>query len=155
MNTRFVTIGSATNKHLETYGIKSSFTPSAYNSGTLIEELVLQENELVEYYGSDAPSIVENLKDRCRFKKYIVYQNNPVALLPINIAQDAKVVFTSASNVENFKNNLINFDDWKEKGKAYSIGEKTSEALRKLGVNNILQSKVATYHALAELINED
>ena len=109
----------------------------------------------MEYYGSDAPSIVENLKDRCRFKKYIVYQNNPVALLPINIAQDAKVVFTSVSNVENFKNNLINFDDWKEKGKAYSIGEKTSEALRKLGVNNILQSKVATYHALAELINED
>ena len=155
VNTRFVTIGSATKKHLETYGIKSSFTPSAYNSDTLIEELVLQENELVEYYGSNAPSIVENLKDRCRFKNYIVYQNNPVALLPINIAQDAKVVFTSASNVENFKNNLINFDDWKEKGKAYSIGEKTSEALRKLGVNNILQSKVATYHSLAELINED
>lgn len=154
-NTRFVTIGSATKKHLKKYGIKSDFTPSVYNSETLIKELDVKENDLVEYYGSSSNSIVENLKNRCQFKKYIVYQNNPVALMPITIDSKAKVIFTSASNVENFKNNVINFDIWKLEGIAYSIGEKTTETLRKLGVKNILQSKIATYESLAELVNED
>lgn len=153
--TRFVTIGSSTRKHLESYGIKSDFTPSAYNGETLIKELDVKENELVEYYGSSAYSIVENLKERCRFNKYIVYQNIPVSLMPMTVDPKAKVVFTSSSNVENFKNNVINFDLWKKEGIAYSIGEKTSESLRKNEVVNIRQSKFATYDSLVELINED
>ena len=71
------------------------------------------------------------------------------------IDEDAEVIFTSAIIYKYFRENVINTDEWKKKGKAFSIGPKTSEALREDGVENIEQSELSTLKSLAELINNE
>ena len=150
INTRFICVGSSTLRHLREYGIEGEM-PSRFNAECLKEEFKLSGS--IEYYGCDTKSIVEDIGE-C-VMKYTVYSNKRVKFVPSEIDEDAEVIFTSAIIYKYFRENVINIDEWKKKGKAFSIGPKTSEALREDGVENIEQSKLPTLKSLAELINNE
>ena len=143
-------MGSSTLRHLREYGIEGEM-PSRFNAECLKEEFKLSGS--IEYYGCDTKSIVEDIGE-C-VMKYTVYSNKRVKFVPSEIDEDAEVIFTSAIIYKYFRENVINIDEWKKKGKAFSIGPKTSEALREDGVENIEQSELPTLKSLAELINNE
>lgn len=149
-DTRFICVGSATLRRLNEYGIKGE-VPSKFNAESIKDEFKINGN--IEYYGCETRSMVEEIEGN--IKKYIVYRNKAVKLLPFKVDEDAEIVFTSSVIYEYFKSNVSNFEEWKKKGRAYSIGPKTSNTLRKDGVLNIKESEVSSLESLAELINNE
>ncbi|MGN1405700.1 MAG: uroporphyrinogen-III synthase [Erysipelotrichaceae bacterium] len=87
--------------------------------------------------------------------KYIVYENKAVRLETFPIHEDSDVVFTSSIIFQYFKSHIANFDEWKKKGRAFTIGPMTTKTLMDDGVENIEESESATLQSLAELIDDE
>ena len=89
----------------------------------------------------------------CHVKKIDAYENinisEPCQSVKHAESSIVEAVFTSASNVERFFQ-MLSEEITVER--AYSIGKKTTEALKKKNVMNIYESEESTYESVVSLI---
>ncbi len=154
---KIAAIGDKTSELLKSYGIYPDLIPKEFHSDALTQELrkVLGKEEKVWYFKAKNADdhLKKSLQGYCKFEEIIVYENKSVSLeqkeFP-DIKDYDGVIFTCASSATR----LIQKSgkEWGSSVASYSIGPKTTECLKKLGIENIQEAKRADYDALCELI---
>ncbi|MGN1276381.1 MAG: uroporphyrinogen-III synthase, partial [Floccifex sp.] len=144
-NTKFLCVGPSSAKHLKSYGISCDFMPSIYNLETLIQECPFALKNGAYLSGSN--------KSECEMETIKVYENKEEKIQNMKIYHP--VLFTCGSNVNRFLSHVINLDEFKEKGIAYSIGPKTTKVLKEWGIQHIKEAKESTLVSLCELVKEN
>lgn len=158
---KIAAIGESTAQYLRRHKLKVNLIPKVYTSSALTEELkrIVHPEETVLYIRAKVANsgMRQELQDCCQFREIVVYENCPVEIaLHREMEEYAGIVFTCASSVKwmmNYfqKESRVN-QDLMEKISFYSIGEKTTMALRDYGIQKIIQAEQATYLSLAEKI---
>lgn len=160
---KMAVIGKNTEKVLKQYGVCADLVPEAFHEDALIEklsrELKSTDGVLYPSGGQEGSRFIEKIERICKVKEIQVYENISVQLPSgiENIREYEGVIFTCASSAERFMEWLTEEDDkwWKQEGRTFSIGPKTSGKLRHLGVRNIIQAEHFDYESLAGCINLD
>ncbi len=154
---RIAAIGGKTAELLQSHGLYADLIPDAFHSGALAEALKgqLSPEDLVWYLkaGNADGHLKKELKDYCRFEEIVVYENQTVVPELGKLRRPEEydgVLFTCASSAERFLSAAG--EEWKECIKAYSIGPKTTAALKERGVENVFEAKKAAYKELAEIL---
>ena len=166
-NAKFGVVGKATAQELAKHHIKADLIPGVQTGKGLAGELssYMCDNDDEKRDGiSDtkirvcifsakeaSPDLEAGLKDFCELEKIDAYVNERAdESIPESMENRiGEAVFTSASNVDRF------FDMLPEEAyveTAYSIGEKTTAALKSYNVRKIVQSDDSSYEALINKI---
>lgn len=158
-NARLAVVGKATEKELAKHHIKSDLIPAEQTGKGLAGELSshMSDNDDDEikvciFSAKEvSPDLEAGLKGICELEKIYAYVNEQAYEgIPESIGNMvSEAVFTSASNVERF------FDMLPENAyveTAYSIGEKTTAALKSYNVRKIVQADDSSYEALVDTI---
>lgn len=167
-NARFAVVGKATEKELAKHHIKADVIPMEQTGKGLADAMKLcmpyayggsDDNisdkmcKVCIFSAKEASSDLEaGLKEIGELEKIDAYVNEQAYEgIPESIGNMvSEAVFTSASNVERF------FDMLPENAyveTAYSIGEKTTAALKSYNVRKIVQADDSSYEALVDKIS--
>ena len=159
-NARFAVVGKATEKELAKHHIKADLIPTEQTGKGLAGELSshMSDNDDDEikvciFSAKEAsPDLEAGLKGICELEKIDAYVNEQAdESISESIGNSiSEAVFTSASNVDRF------FDMLPENAyveTAYSIGEKTTAALKQYNVRKILQADDSSYEAIVDKIS--
>lgn len=155
---KIAVIGEKTGDYLKNYGICADFIPKEFHEAGFIKEFssVVQPTDTIWYAGGviGGETLCEKLTDRCKIQKICVYENRAVEVREGKVQKN--VLFTCASSAERWIKSLDleHANQWKQEGKAYSIGPKTSEKLRKMGVKHIIEAPKSGYRELAKVFLE-
>lgn len=154
---RIAAIGGKTAELLRSYGLYADLIPDAFHSGALAESLrkQIRTEDLVWYLkaGNADGHLKKELEGYCRFEEIVVYENQAVVPEMRKLRRPEEydgVLFTCASSAERFLSAAG--EEWKKCIKAYSIGPKTTAALKKSGVENVFEAEKAAYKELAEIL---
>jgi uroporphyrinogen III methyltransferase/synthase len=158
-------IGSGTAEALKRYGLKADFIPQKFTITDFIEELLRN----FSWEGKEAVRVRGNLGDDS-LEKALSEAGAEVFPLPVyrtftdqwdkgmwtafEEANIDEVIFTSASTVNGLAE-ILRADRMREllnSAKVFSIGPSTSEALRKVGVSQVMEAKVNNIDGIIELI---
>lgn len=152
---KFAVVGQCTAKELRKYGIKADMVPDVYEGSALQEALrhdVTKASRILVPKVSGNHSEWNCMSQYCDVDIFELYGNQEVETIELQKQLENEwdmAVFTCSSSVDRtFKAGEI-------KAKKYiSIGSKTSETLRKYGIEDYYQSEKATYESLVALILE-
>lgn len=156
---RFGVVGKATEQELKNYQIKADLVPDEQTGAGLAKALKKQISDQTKVCIFSAKEASEDLERElqkfCHVIKTDTYENVNVSeqdyiLKPADTVI-SEAVFTSASNVERFFQ-MLTEEIMVEQ--AYSIGKKTTEALKKKNVINICESEESTYESVVSLITK-
>ena len=156
---RFGVVGKATEQELKNYQIKADLVPDEQTGAGLAKALKKQISDQTKVCIFSAKEASEDLERElqkfCHVIKTDAYENVNVSeqdyiLKPVDTVI-SEAVFTSASNVERFFQ-MLPGEIMVER--AYSIGKKTTEALKKKNVMNICESEESTYESVVSLITK-
>lgn len=167
-NARFAVVGKATEKELAKHHIKADVIPMEQTGKGLADAMKLCMP--YAYGGSDdnisdkmckvcifsakeaSPDLEAGIKGICELEKIDAYVNEQAdESIPESIGNMvSEAVFTSASNVERFFG-MLPENAYVET--AYSIGEKTTDALEQYNVGKVLQADDSSYEALVDKIS--
>lgn len=154
---RIAAIGGKTAELLRSYGLYADLIPDTFHSGALAESLrkQIRTEDLVWYLkaGNADGHLKKELEGYCRFEEIVVYENQAVVPEMRKLRRPEEydgVLFTCASSAERFLSAAG--EEWKKCIKAYSIGPKTTAALKKSGVENVFEAEKAAYKELAEIL---
>ncbi|HCF15282.1 MAG TPA: uroporphyrinogen-III C-methyltransferase [Eubacterium sp.] len=167
-NARFAVVGKATEKELAKHHIKADVIPMEQTGKGLADAMKLCMPHA--YGGSDdnisdkmckvcifsakeaSPDLEAGLKGICELEKIDAYVNEQAdESISESIGNSiSEAVFTSASNVDRFFG-MLPENAYVET--AYSIGEKTTDALEQYNVGKILQADDSSYEALVDKIS--
>lgn len=154
-------VGGKTSEELKKYGIRADLCPRQENAKALAELLVTKitsETVIWHIRAKEADSALrETLNGRCLYKEQVLYENKQV----LSGGEKEKLLqetvdgifFTCASSVKRFfgeEKNTIG-----EKCRFYTIGEKTTEALKIYGIKNIVQAQTPSFEAIVESLLEE
>lgn len=152
---RIAAIGGKTAELLQNHGLYADLIPDAFHSEALAEALKgqIRSEDLVWYLkaGNADGHLKKELEGDCRFEEIVVYENQAVVpdLRKLRRVEEYHgALFTCASSAERFLS--VVGEEWKKGIKAYSIGPKTTVALKAYDVENVQEAKRATYEGLAE-----
>lgn len=159
---KLASIGSGTAKALKSFGLVPDLVPERAISESLakaMKEVVKSEDKILVPSGNLASDILINeLSSICHVDMPVVYntvvgEESADHLKEVLEGGVDGITFTSASTVKNF-NALIEKAgiDWPDT-KCFSIGPKTSEVLKKLGLEPI-ESECATIDSLVTCVQE-
>ncbi len=166
---KIAVIGESTARYLKRHRLKIDLIPEKYTSAALAEKLKrnVSPEERVLYFRAEQVSSnwKKALQGCCQFNECVVYENCEVVFeLPRALEDYAGIIFTCASSVRRFMDCILqeqeknarklnrNIIYGMDEKIFYSIGEKTTEALRKYEIGRIHQAEQANYLALAEQI---
>ena len=162
-NARFAVVGKATEKELAKYHIKSDLIPAEQTGKGLAEEVkfYMQDDDKLSnkkskvciFSAKEASSDLEaGLKEICELEKIDAYVNEQAyeSILESIGNSISEAVFTSASNVDRFFG-MLPENTYVET--AYSIGEKTTAALKSYNARKIVQADDSSYEALVNKIS--
>ena len=156
---RFGVVGKATEQELKNHQIKADLVPDEQTGAGLAKALKKQISDQTKVCIFSAKEASEDLERElqkfCHVIKTDAYENVNVSeqdyiLKPADTVI-SEAVFTSASNVERFFQ-MLTEEIMVER--AYSIGKKTTEALKKKNVMNICESEESTYESVVSLITK-
>lgn len=162
-NARFAVVGKATEKELAKHHIKADLIPAEQTGKGLAEEVKFymqddyklsnKKSKVCIFSAKEAsPDLEAGLKGICELEKIDAYVNEQ-ADESISESMENRIneaVFTSASNVDRFFG-MLPENAYVET--AYSIGEKTTDALEQYNVGKILQADDSSYEALVDTIS--
>ena len=162
-NARFAVVGKATEKELAKHHIKADVIPAEQTGKGLAEEVKFymqddyklsnKKSKVCIFSAKEAsPDLEAGLKGICELEKIDAYVNEQAYdSIPESIGNMvSEAVFTSASNVERFFD-MLSENTYVET--AYSIGEKTTAALKQYNVRKILQADDSSYEAIVDKIS--
>lgn len=153
-------IGEKTEEALKAYGLHADFIPENFNSGVFAEEfgktLSDRKRKVLYFKAENADSHLKKaLEGICDFEEIAVYENCAVEINAKKIgsyeAYDG-VLFTCASSAKRLM---------KAAGKAfgrckiYSIGPKTTECLKRCGIETVTEAARSTYEGLVECVMQE
>ena len=154
---RFGVVGKATELELKNYQINADLISDEQTGAGLAKALKNQigaHTKVCIFSAKEASEELEmELQKVCHVKKTDAYENvivseqNQITKSEDRVIPEA--VFTSASNVERF------FQLQSENTRvecAYSIGKKTTEALKKKNISTICEAEESTYDSVISLI---
>lgn len=159
--TQVAAVGKQTAEYLERYGIRADLVPAVSNSDGLskaLKELVKPGDEVWHPKAANAEDGMKAyFSQLCQFKELEVYENCAVEIEPITksmLDTIDGVFLTCASSALRFMEAAEQgaYHVLNEKGCVYSIGPKTSEALRKCGIIKVLEASWPSCDALMELV---
>lgn len=157
---KFGVVGKHTAEELEKHYLNADFIPKTETGKGLAEEwkaLFLKKEEAVTVClfsaKESSKDIEEALQGCCNLHKIAAYENValPVAKEVFGSVEETEVeaVFTSASNVKRLFQALPKTVTVRT---AYSIGEKTTSALKEEQVETVIESEKCSYDAIIEKI---
>lgn len=162
-NARFAVVGKATEKELAKHHINADIIPAEQTGKGLAEEVKFymqddyklsnKKSKVCIFSAKEAsPDLEVGLKEICELEKIDAYVNEQAYEgIPESIGNMvSEAVFTSASNVERFFH-MLPENAYVET--AYSIGEKTTAALEKHNVREIVQADDSSYEELVDKIS--
>ena len=169
-NTKFGVVGKATAQELAKHHINADLIPMVQTGKGLADAMKLcmpyadgEKNRALDLSNDSisykvcrvcifsakeaSPDLEAGLKDFCEFEKIDAYVNEQTdERIPKSMENRiGEAVFTSASNVDRFFG-MLPENTYVET--AYSIGEKTTAALKKYNARKIVQSDDSSYEAL-------
>ncbi|HIX68000.1 MAG TPA: hydroxymethylbilane synthase [Candidatus Anaerostipes excrementavium] len=154
---RIAVIGEKTGKRLKHYGILADLKPEIQNTEEMVrclEKVIKKEDTLWYVKGrAENPCLKKKMESRCDYHEWIVYENQPIEIEEIHAADSYEgVLFTCASSVKRFFGSMKEETarQWKNEVPCYSIGPKTTEALRQIGAKKMIESDKASYESLAD-----
>ncbi|MEG2349358.1 MAG: uroporphyrinogen-III C-methyltransferase [Hungatella sp.] len=169
---RFAVIGSATRAYLEEFGIYADLMPETYHRDALwklLEEHLKPTDHVLFPKGKalneEGQELEDKLREICPTDVVILYENEPMEQAEPTEYSDLKnhsaltetqfdlAVFTCSSCVRRSVE-AIKESQNRTQIKYISIGEKTSETLRKHGIHSVIQAKQATFESLLDTILE-
>lgn len=158
-------IGSQTAARLREYGIAADLIPEAFHSDAFKSGLAktLKGTETIWYLkAANADDglkkyFTEKVLQNGTFVELEVYDNRLVEVPSLDttvLSTYDGVFFTCASSVERLMKHVSDEIKavWMKKDGIYSIGPKSSEALKRCGMDNIREAKEATYDGLMNLV---
>lgn len=154
-----VVIGQATKKYLSQFGIYADVIPNQANSETLYECLCerLEEHDKVLFPRVQEENLVlQKLKEHCEVKEITLYKNQkcePMLFDEKELIHYDMLVFNCSSSVVYMMENITDIKTLSNI-KIISIGETTSNTLRKYGITNFNQAQDATYEEVKNKIVE-
>lgn len=162
-NARFAVVGKATEKELAKHHIKSDLIPAEQTGKGLAEEVKFymqddyklsnKKSKVCIFSAKEAsPDLEAGLKGICELEKIDAYVNERIdERIPESMENRiSEAVFTSTSNVERFFG-MLPENTYVET--AYSIGEKTTDALEQYNVGKIVQADDSSYEAIVDKIS--
>lgn len=164
--TKIAVIGKQTAKTLESFGVFADWMPEQAGEDALANFLKnkISITDCVWHMkgtmgGEDLKDI---LKQICDFHEKILYENvEKTEEEAAQISDYCGISFSCASSVRRFFAKMEEEEAkiWKEKMPCFSIGNKTTKQLRKLGVHKIFQAEETTYlsmkQKILEIVRED
>ena len=163
---KFGVVGNTTAQELAKHCIKADLIPKIQSRKGLAEELGAyihrksdkksnKKSKVCFFSAREAsPDLEAGLEGICKLEKIDAYVNETTKVqMPCNIGDNkiSEAVFTSASNVDRLFEML---PDGAVVENAYSIGEKTTEALKRYKAGNILQADESSYGSLVKQITQ-
>ncbi len=154
---RIAVMGEKTREELDGYGLYADIMPREYHSSALAQELSTHlagtENVWHIKAGNADSHLGEALKRICRFKEIVVYENRAVIpdlkrIDPLEMYDG--ILFTCASSAERFLDAAEG--QWGTWNNIYSIGPKTTEYLKRRGVEKVIQARQAAYEGMVDLL---
>lgn len=155
---KIAVVGRQTGKRLAEHGLQPDLIACPQTGEALWKSLSQQavtgDNLLLCKASNAREQIPASLMERCHIHIANVYENFPTALCVPEIQTYQGILFTCASGVQRFAEALDSGgrELWRRQSCCYSIGPKTTEALRQQGVENVMEAAEASYEALAELL---
>lgn len=158
---RVASVGEKTAICLQKYGCVPQLVPAEFNGEALADAMIkiLKDTDKVCCFGAEETEEAWKLRlrDFCHFQEYPLYTNFSTELEPIrtlSLTAYNGIICTCASSARRLLDNLQapSSEDWKQKIRIYSIGPKTTLYLKKYGLENIFQSKDASYDSLIECV---
>lgn len=164
--TKIAVIGKQTAKTLESFGVFADWMPEQAGEDALVNFLKDKISITDCVWHMKGTMGGENLKNRlkqiCDFHEKILYENvEKTEEEAAQISDYCGISFSCASSVRRFFAKMEEEDAkiWKEKMPCFSIGNKTTKQLRKLGVHKIFQAEETTYlsmkQKILEIVQED
>lgn len=160
-NTQIAAVGKQTSEYLKKYGIRADLIPKVCNSDGLKKALKKCVKPTDKVWHPKAANAEDGMKEYfsqiCQFQELMVYENCAVEIEPVTksfLDGIDGIFFTCASSGLRFMEAAEQevYQVLNEKTCVYSIGPKTSEALRKCGLNRILEASRPSCDALMELV---
>lgn len=155
---KIAVVGRQTAQYLAEHGLQADMTACPQTGEALWKSLSQQaatgDNLLYCKAANAREQVPASLMERCHIHIANVYENYPTALRVPEIYTYQGIFFTCASSVQRFAEALDEekLEVWRRQSCCYSIGPKTTEALRQQGVVHILEATETSYDALAELL---
>lgn len=153
---RIAAIGGKTADLLKDHGLYADLVPDAFHSDALADALKqkLDSSEKVWYLkaGNADSHLKQALEGFCRFEEIVIYENRAVEpgmeeMLPL--PEYDGILFTCASSAERLIGILGT--EWGE-CRAYSIGPRTTDRLKALGIEHVEEAEENSYEGLAGLL---
>lgn len=152
---RIAVIGKKTEEVLAGYGIRADFVSEKQHGEAFAEELaeMIPDGATVFYPSAvkNSGSIEKAFKESCNLVILPVYENKEVPFSCEKKDYDG-IFVTCASSAERFFQ-AYTLDQTIPK--VYSIGPKTTERLKKLGIRDVAEAREPSYEALAALLEEE
>lgn len=150
---KFAVVGEATKRELESYGLYADYCPQYYTGRELCELLVREVEDTTRILIPKASGDNRNwqpLMNKAKVEILDVYDTvkEDHAWQDIDVNAYDAIVFTCSSSVTYTLEDI----QLPNAMQVYSIGQKTSETLRKLGINEVIQAQQASYDGLLECI---
>ena len=152
---RWAGFGQVTGKAIEMHGVKCDFAGTGHANTTAPEFLKIAKNQKVLFPRAkhSKRSIQKLIADQIEMHDLIVYDNFPKK--NIVLENFDVLIFTSPMNAEAYFQNLA-IDEAENKIKRgqqfFAIGETTGNALKKLGVVEVLVPKNPSMEEIAKLV---
>lgn len=145
-------VGSGCEEVLKRFGLRADFVPTAYDGQAMGEQwqaLLKPSDQVLLVQGKEGSEVLHRqLRSVCTLDILTVYHNREVPLPKLNPEDFDIAAYTCASSARR----LIQADNRWAACRALSIGPKTTETLKQLGVCRILEAEQSRYEAMAEAL---
>ena len=168
-NCKIAVIGKKTSDMLQKYGLYADLMPERFDSDALAEELrkYLGVTESADPQSKDSLKKVwylkagnadshlkEALDKLCCFEEITVYENRYVEPDLTCLASPSEydgILFTCASSAERF---LETAEELWRQSNIYSIGNKTTDCLKRYNVKKVTQAEEPSYESMIEILTQ-
>lgn len=151
-NSKIAAIGMQTANILSEHGIRADFVSKKQHGEALAEELLerISKEDTVWYLSAAVSSgtIEKGLIENCNLVTVPVYENREVPVV-CEWGEYDGIFITSASSASRL---FKAYKTDKPLPVVYSIGPKSTERLRELGVTEIIEAKEPSYEAMIQLL---
>lgn len=148
-------IGKQTKEALAGYGIRADFVSEKQYGEAFAQELAkeIPDGAAVYYFSAikNSGSIEQGLKKSCNLITIPVYENKEVTAVCKWKDYDGIFITSASLAVRLFQN----YDTNRPLPVVYSIGPKSTDCLKKLGIKEIIEAGEPSYEALAALLDSD
>ena len=151
-NAKIAAIGSATKDALTKHGLKVDYVPEVFDGENLAYGLSKFKKKILMFRAFNGTPEISKIfsEEKIDFTEIYLYKTEYVKIS--HVPEDADIIiFTSASTVRGFAENIKNMRDVQ----TVCIGRQTAEEAKNFGFTKIKTAECATIESICAIINRE